>query len=206
MKSLDAEIISVRKELDKYKELYSSALEKAITNILADTRRGDSHKDNPMKSIMQPNAITVNLRLAEQKYNALAIEHQQLKKAEKLASKENTDLKTKLSNSRYRGIEDLLARHQEPNPDLIGHDMDVPETKDLHPPMKFGKGEAEEIEEAPMVDFVCRNIISSDGYSSLPQFCVDFAKLIAKSAGSPFVEVRFFEQETLNLFCDVYRK
>lgn len=56
------------------------------------------------------------------------------------------------------------------------------------------------------IDFVCRNIISSDGHKSLMQYVIDFTKLISSSAGSKLVEIVFFDQDVIDMFCFIHPK
>jgi hypothetical protein len=51
------------------------------------------------------------------------------------------------------------------------------------------------------IDFTCRHIISGDNYKSLGKYVIDFARLIAHSANSKFVEVAFFDSEIIDSFC-----
>lgn len=128
---------------------------------------------------------------------------------------ENKLLKEMLSTSRYRGLEheNNLFRSSDRSPTKRGL---------IKGTIGHGEGDYEGIKSGGYIgdldfisvkkintnsiDFTCRNIISSDDHKSLAQYVIDFAKLISNSAGSRFVEIAFFDQEVIDLFCFIHPK
>ncbi len=57
-----------------------------------------------------------------------------------------------------------------------------------------------------IIDFDSKYVVSTDGYNNLTSYYIDFLKLVAKSSNSRYVEAAIFDQEFIDLLCEVYPK
>ena len=55
-----------------------------------------------------------------------------------------------------------------------------------------------------IIDFDSKYVVSTDGYTNLTAYYIDFLKLVAKSSNSRYVEAAIFDHEFIDLLCEVY--
>lgn len=150
----------------------------------------------------------------EMRYARLLQDHQSLQSRLNVISKENKELKLLMGKDRVHDLESLYGKGlTELENEFLQAEgllkvdkMNPNQPQDIGDPFAGISSSFLRIKKinTNSIDFSCKALKSSDKYKEVSQLVIDFARLIADSANSPFVQIALYNQQVVDLYCEIY--